>query len=110
MNIQQLQTKRKELLDQIGAIERMHKGRLSEEYRERMVDGRIHRTGPYFKHQQWEKGKNLSRRVKGDEAQRLREGIAEMDRFKHLCDDYAETTVAMTEELEKQHESKKNSS
>ena len=52
----------------------------------------------------WEKGKNLSRRVKGDEARRLRQGIAEMDCFKHLYDDYAETTVAMTEELEKEHE------
>lgn len=109
MNIQQFQNKREELLTEIGSIDRMHKGRLSEEYRERVVDGQLHRSGPYFKHQQWENGKNVSRRVKPEEVQSLREGIAQMDRFKRLCEDYSETTVAMTEELHKQHDSKKNS-
>ena len=84
----------------------MRMGCLSEEYRERAVDGRIRRTGPYFKHQQWEKGKNLSMRVKGAKAERLREGIRAMGRFKRLCQDYAETTVAMTEHLEDQGDSK----
>lgn len=39
----------------------MHKGRLCEEYRVRMVDGQIRRSGPYFKHQQWENDKPKSR-------------------------------------------------
>lgn len=109
MDITDYQTKRKELLDQISGINRMCKGRLTEEYRERVVNGETRRTGPYFKHQQWKDGKNVSKRVKGEEAERLREGISEMDRFRHLCNDYAETTVAMTECLENRNESKKNS-
>lgn len=108
MNTNQYQRKRKELLDQIAGIERMRKGRLSEEYRERVVDGQVRRSGPYFKHQQWKNGKNVSKRVKGEKAERLKEGISGMDRFKRLCEDYAETTVAMTEHLEDQSNSKKN--
>jgi hypothetical protein len=103
------QAKRKELLDQMEGIDRMHEGRLSEEYRERVVDGQRLRNGPYYKHQQWKGGKNVSRRVKADEAERLREGIEGMDQFKRICEDYARTTVAMTEHMEGQGDGKKNS-
>lgn len=109
MNTNNYQAKRKELLDRMEGIDRMHEGRLSEEYRERVVDGRTLRNGPYYKHQQWKDGKNVSRRVKADEAERLREGIEGMDQFKRLCEDYARTTVAMTERMEGQSEAKKNS-
>lgn len=109
MNINHYQAKRKELLDQMGGIDRMHEGRLSEEYRERIVDGRTLRNGPYYKHQKWKDGKNVSRRVKADEADQLREGIEGMDQFKRLCEDYARTTVAMTEDMEGRSDAKKNS-
>lgn len=109
MNIVDYHAKRDELLNLMGRIERMHEGRLSEEYRERVVDGETIRNGPYYKHQQWKDGKNVSRRVKADEAELLREGIEGMDRFKRLCDDYARTTVAMTEHMESQCDGKKNS-
>lgn len=109
MNTTDYQAKRKELLDQMEGIDRMHEGRLSEEYRERVVDGQTIRNGPYYKHQQWKDGKNVSRRVKAEEAERLREGIEGMDQFKRLCGDYARTTVAMTEEMEGQCDAKKNS-
>lgn len=109
MNTNNYQAKRKELLDRMEGIDRMHEGRLSEEYRERVVDGQTLRNGPYYKHQQWKDGKNVSRRVKADEAERLREGIEGMDQFKRLCEDYARTTVAMTEQMEGQSEAKKNS-
>lgn len=109
MNTNDYQAKRKELLDRMEGIDRMHEGRLSEEYRERVVDGRTLQNGPYYKHQQWKDGKNVSRRVKADEAERLREGIEGMDQFKRLCEDYARTTVAMTEQMEGQSEAKKNS-
>lgn len=109
MDMNDYQAKRKELLDQMEGIDRMHEGRLSEEYRERVVDGQTLRNGPYYKHQQWKGGKNVSRRVKADEAERLREGIEGMDQFKRLCEDYARTTVAMTEHMEGQSDAKKNS-
>ncbi len=86
----------------------MHEGRLSEEYRECTVDGQTIRNGPYYKHQQWKGGKNVSRRVKADEAERLRVGIEGMDQFKRLCEDYVRTRVAMTEDIESQCDAKQN--
>ena len=103
------QNKRKSLLDQMAGIERMREGRLSEEYRERVVDGQTIRNGPYYKHQLWKNGKNVSRRVPAEEAQRLREGIEGMDHFKRLCEDFAQTTVEMTRQLESASDAKKNS-
>jgi len=73
------------------------------------VDGQTIRNGPCFKHQQWKDGKNVSRRVNADEAERLREDIEGMDQFKRLCEDYARTTAAMTERMEEQSDAKKNS-
>jgi len=93
----------------MNEIDEMRRGRLSEEYRERAVDGKIHRTGPYYKHQQWVDGKNVSRRVKPEEVGRLRSGIEGMDRFKKLSDEFIEETVAMTEERDDGRNSKKNS-
>ena len=90
------ETKRQEILEEMDTIKQMEHGRLSEEYREREVDGRIHRTGPYYKHQVWRDGKNVTTRVKAAKVAPLREGIEGMDRFKQLSSDFVAATVAMT--------------
>lgn len=90
------EAKRQEILEEMGTINQMEHGRLSEEYRQREIDGRIHRTGPYYKHQVWRDGKNVTTRVKVDQVASLREGIEGMDRFKQLSSDFVATTVAMT--------------
>ena len=79
-----LQSKRKALLNEMATIDTMHRGRLTEEYRERKVHGEVRRLGPYFKHQVWQNGRNQSQRVKPEEAERLLEGIQGLDRFKEL--------------------------
>ena len=89
---------RKTLIEEMSRIERMQRGRLTEEYRQREVEGKVRESGPYFKHQVWSEGKNVSRRVKADEARRLRDDIAGLDRFKELSAQYIEATVAMTNE------------
>ena len=61
------ETKRQEILEKMGTIKQMEHGRLTEEYREREVDGRVHRTGPYYKHQVWRDGRNVTTRVKAAE-------------------------------------------
>lgn len=92
----------------MSRIERMQRGRLTEEYRKRVVDGEERRTGPYFKHQVWTDGKNISRRVNAQEAGQLRDDIAGFDRFKELSAQYVEATVAMTDQS-CDADSKKNS-
>ncbi len=105
-----LQAKRESLLNQMGEIDTMHRGRLSEEYRERHENGQTVRLGPYYKYQEWVDGRNKSRRVKADEVEALREGISGMDTFKQLAADYIETTVELTEQRDNQGtDSKKNS-
>jgi hypothetical protein len=105
-----LQAKRESLLNQMGEIDTMHRGRLSEEYRERHENGQTVRLGPYYKYQEWVDGRNKSRRVKADEVEALREGISGMDTFKQLAADYIDTTVQLTEQRDNQSaDSKKNS-
>jgi hypothetical protein len=94
----------------MGEIDTMHRGRLSEEYRERHENGQTVRLGPYYKYQEWVDGRNKSRRVKADEVEALREGISGMDTFKQLAADYIDTTVQLTEQRDNQSaDSKKNS-
>jgi hypothetical protein len=102
------ETKRQEILEEMDTIKQMEHGRLSEEYREREVDGRIHRTGPYYKHQVWRDGKNVTTRVKAAKVAPLREGIEGMDRFKQLSSDFVAATVAMTHCQSEEMPGKKN--
>lgn len=106
--MENLQSKRADLLQQMGEIDTMHRGRLSEEYRERHEDGELVRLGPYYKYQIWEDGRNKSRRVKADEVETLRDGISGMDKFKELAADYIDATVALTEQRHTE-DAKKNS-
>jgi len=101
-------SKRQEILEEMGAITRMEHGCLTQEYRERDVDGRIHRTGPYYKLQVWRDGKNVTTRVKAAEVAPLQKGIAGMDRFKQLSGDFVAVTVAMTHSLGEEMPGKKN--
>jgi len=104
-----LRAKRESLLKQMGEIDTMHRGRLSEEYRERQEHGETVRLGPYYKYQEWKDGRNRSRRVKADEVDSLREGICGMDKFKKLAADYIDTTVELTEQrVDADNEGKKN--
>jgi len=90
------QKRRRQILQEIAAIETMEKGRLTEEYRERVVNGKNRRLGPYFKYQRWEDGRNLSRRVPVPEVPGLREAVENYHRFEALSQEYADLTIAMT--------------
>lgn len=54
------------------------------------------RLGPYFKHQVWKDGRNLSRRVPEAEAALLREDIDNAKRFEQLTDDLARLNIERT--------------
>ncbi len=92
------QKRREDILREMAGIERMEKGRLTPEYRETEREGRKIRLGPYYKHQCWIDGANQSRRVPAEEAEALSEAVDGYQRFKELSEEYAELTVAMTQE------------
>jgi DNA-binding transcriptional regulator YdaS (Cro superfamily) len=106
MDIQSRQ-RRQALLQQMERIEQMEHGALAEEYRPAADGGG--RRGPYFKHQQWKQGRNVSRRVPAEEAPALREAIEGRQHFEELARAFVDVTVAGTRAA-KSAESKKNSS
>jgi hypothetical protein len=78
----------KELLRQIGQIKQMERGKLSV-----LGEGP---NGPYYKHQTWQEGKNVSRYVPRDQAPALREAIDGYEKYQHLTEQYAELVIQKT--------------
>lgn len=89
---------RQALLDQIASITTMRPGTLAEEYREHpSPDGRgTVRLGPYFKHQVWQDGHNVSRRVPATEAAALKLDTEEAKRFDQLTKQLAQLNIQHT--------------
>lgn len=101
------EAKRKQILKQMARIDCMTKGSLSEEYRESSRDGKVIRLGPYYKHQCWEDGRNVSRRVPASEVDHLRKAVDGYKEFERLASEYAETTIEMTRQSESDPSKKK---
>lgn len=81
-----------QLLAQIAQIDSMEFGKLSEYQRpERSKD-----SGPYFKLQIWQDGKNHTRHVRPEELPALRDALDGYARFRALTDEYAQQIVAQT--------------
>ena len=92
---------RRSLVEQIAAITTMQPGTLAEEYRERPdADGRgVVRRGPYFKHQCWHDGRNLSRRVPVAQAAQLRQDIDNAKLFDQLTAQLRQLNIQHTHAL-----------
>lgn len=92
---------RRSLVEQIAAISTMQPGTLAEEWRERPdSEGTgVVRLGPYYKHQVWKDGRNVSRRVPAEEAVLLREDIENAKRFEQLTGELAHLNIEHTLEL-----------
>lgn len=94
--MQSLELRRDNLFNQMQSVTRMERGTLSEEYRERVIDGEVVRRGPYYKHQCWEHGKNMSRRVPAEDVFALKEALAGYETFQRMSAAYVETTIQLT--------------
>ena len=103
------QKRRKQILQEMAGIDRMEKGRLTAEYRESIREGKTVRKGPYYKHQCWEEGRNISRRVPVEEAGDLRDAVEGYHQFRQLSDEYAELTIQSTRKQGEAPRSKKKS-
>ena len=101
------EARRRQILRNMAGIDCMEKGRLSEEYRERYEDGETLRLGPYFKHQMWENGRNVSRRVPTAEVDQLRKAVDGYHQFEELADEYAQVTIEMTRRAATEESKKK---
>jgi len=73
------------LLQQIAQIQHMERGKLCV-----MRQGP---QGPYYSHQTWEGGKNLSRYVPREQAPALQAAIAGYQQFQQLTGQYAQLVI-----------------
>ncbi len=77
-----------QLFEGIAQIQRMERGKLTV-----MRQGP---EGPYYKHQAWENGKNLSRYVSRDQAAAVKEAIDGYHQFQELTEQYAQAVIDKT--------------
>lgn len=87
--------KRQQILQQMEQIPRMERGSLQSENRPSSRHPK-EPCGPYFKHQVWEKGRNLTRRVPADQADALAQAIEGRLEFERLAREFVHTTVELT--------------
>ena len=88
-----LQAQREQVLRQLAQLDTMEYGSLRTEHRPTPGGGT---TGPYFQHQVWEHGKNLSQRIAAAEAPALQSALANRQRAEALADEYSALTVQLT--------------
>lgn len=87
--------RRQQILQQMEQIQRMEHGSLRGDTRPSLRHPGQDR-GPYFKHQVWENGQNVTRSVPADKADALAEAIAGRKEFEQLAEQFIEATVRMT--------------
>ena len=81
-----------DLLSLIAQIQLMERGKLSAyTFQDRSAP-----SGPYFKLQCWEKGKNLTRHVRAEQIPLLEEALAGYAKFQQLVEQYAQIVIDRT--------------
>src|SRR5206468_9537867 len=87
--------KRQQILQQMGKIQRMELGSLQAEKRP-SVRHPDQGRGPYHKHQVWEDGQNLTRRIPAEKADALAQAIEGRKEFERLAQAFIDATVLLT--------------
>lgn len=101
-----LQAQREQVLQQMAQLDTMEYGSLQTEHRPAAGGGT---TGPYYKHQVWEQGKNLSQRIPATEAPVLQTALANRQRGEELARQFIDLTVQLTRRrTDTQSDAKKN--
>ena len=80
------------ILEEMGQIERLRQGTLSEQYYGTGAD----RRGPYYVLQGYAEGRHWSRRVPRDHVEQVRADLAAGVRFQELCRAFAAATEQAT--------------
>ena len=81
------------LLEEMAALQSMEQGSLKVEYREQPSGTK---SGPYFKHQVWREGANVSQRVCPDDAPALAPANPKRQKFEAQAADLIKLNVAHT--------------
>ena len=98
--------KRKQILQQMEQIQRMERGSLQAQTRPSLRHPGQDR-GPYFKHQIWEAGQNVTRHIPPDKSDALAHAIEGRKEFERLAEEFIDATVNLTR-ADSSPDSKKN--
>jgi len=92
--IENIEARREQLLEEIRKIRVMRKGSVTEQYFKTKKKGQKKPAlnGPYWLYTHKEKGKTLGRRLSQTEAERFQAEVDAFHRFRKLCDEYAQLT------------------
>ena len=96
IELRQLQQRREQILQEMGAIDRICRGHLSEQFFKSTRDNRTVRRGPYYVLQRWFRGKNLCERVSPDQLEPVRQGVEGYKRFRQLADEFVDVSEQIT--------------
>lgn len=107
ISMKNIHQQRRDILEQMGSIEHMQRGTLSQQHYRREQDGKTVVQGPYHVLQRTQNGKHYSERVPAEKVSDVQKAITGQERFWELADQYVDLTEAMTRQ-EMAQESKKN--
>ena len=83
---------KQQLLQRIGAIPAMERGKLSAY----SFEERAGATGPYYKLQHWHKGQNRTRYVPADELPAVQAALAGYAQYQQWTEQYAQLVIGET--------------
>ena len=102
-----IQQQRAQILDEMGRIDQMIRGHLSEQTYQVNRGGRTVTQGPYFVLQRREDGKNNCQRVAPDEVESITAAVEAYHRFQQLAQRYVALTEQATWDQQKPEVKKK---
>jgi len=91
-----IQQERSRLLQEMGQIDHMIRGHLSQQHYQVQRAGHTVTQGPYFLLQRRENGKNNCQRVGAQELEAITASVEAYRRFQQLAERYAQLTEQMT--------------
>ena len=91
-----LQQERALILEQMGQIDRMIRGQLSQQTYQVQRQGQLITQGPYYLLQRRENGKNNCQRVSAQELEAIMAGVEGHRKFQQLAERYALLTERLT--------------
>lgn len=95
-DLAQLQQRREQILQEMGAIDRLCRGHLSQQFFKSTRGGKPVRQGPYYVLQRWFRGKNLCERIPADQVEPVRQGVEGYQRFRQLADEFVDLSEQIT--------------
>lgn len=105
----QLEQRREQILQQMGAIDRLRRGSLSRQFFKQHRAGSKNPQGPYYVLQGYIQGQKFSERVPAEQAPQIEPWVANYQRFEQLAEEFVTVTDQLTRLSQEAPDAKKNS-